>query len=216
MTPNILKVPKGAFAESFRTIKTNLKYSLSNKNKKVILITSTESGEGKTTISSSLALSLSQDNKKIVILDCDLRKPALHKQFLVSGSEGLTEAIIGEKTIDKVKVKINENLDFIPVGHIPPNPSELLGSDEMDNIIKMLREKYDYIIIDTSPIVLVSDAQILATKSDGVIFIVRNKKTKKDNLLKAKKLVEQVGGNVIGMILNRKDYKKGYYYNNYY
>lgn len=210
--PNILGEPKGIYAEAFRAIKTNIKYSLTNKNKKVILITSSETGEGKTTISSNLALSLSQDNKKVAILDCDLRKPALHKFFMVSGMEGLTEAVIGERKIDEVKVRINDNLDFIPSGHIPPNPCELLASDEMDNILNILKEKYDYVIIDTSPIVLVSDAQILSAKSDGVILILRNKKTKRDNLYKAKKLVQQVGGNVTGMILNRKEQKTAYYY----
>lgn len=212
MAISILTDPKGLYAEAFRTIKTNIKYSLSNKNKKVLLITSSEAGEGKSTIASNLALSLSQDNKKVVLIDCDLRKPTLNKHFSISGMEGLTEAIIGEKSIEKVTKKINNYLDVIPSGHVPPNPAELLASDEMDKIINELRGKYDYVIIDTSPICLVADAQILSTKSDGVIFVLRNKKTKKDNLCKAKKLVEQVGGNVIGMILNRKEQRKGKYY----
>ena len=213
--PNILDDPKSLYAEAFRTIKTNIKYALSNKNKKVILITSSQLEEGKSTISSNLALSLSQDSKKVILVDCELRRPTLHKHFRVSGMDGLTEAIIGEESIDKVKTRVNEYLDIIPSGHVPPNPVELLSSDGMDKIIKVLREEYDYVIIDTNPIGLVSDAQILSAKSDGVILVLRNKKTKKDELYNSKKLVEQVGGNLIGMILNRKEESRKLNYNYY-
>ncbi|MCI6188329.1 MAG: CpsD/CapB family tyrosine-protein kinase [Clostridium sp.] len=210
--PSILDDPKSYYAEAFRTIKTNIKYSSADKHKKVILVTSTEAGEGKSTISSNLALSLSQDNKKIVIVDGDLRKPSIHKQFRISGSVGLTEVLIGEQSLSSVKYKINPYLDAITSGHIPPNPAELLASEEMEKLIKNLKEEYDYVIIDTNPIGLVADAQILSSKVDGVILVARYEKTKKENLLNCKKMIDQVGGNTIGVVLNGIDEKKGKYY----
>lgn len=210
--PSILDDPKSYYAEAFRTIKTNIKYSSADKHKKVLLVTSTEAGEGKSTISANLALSLSQDNKKVIIIDGDLRKPSVHKQFRISGSVGLTEVLIGEQSLDSVKYKINPYLYAIVSGHIPPNPAELLASEEMEKVIEKLREEYDYVIIDTNPIGLVADAQILSSKVDGVILVARYEKTKKENLLSCKKMIDQVGGNTIGVILNGIDEKKGKYY----
>lgn len=210
--PSILDDPKSYYAEAFRTIKTNIKYSSADKHKKVLLVTSTEVGEGKSTISSNLALSLSQDNKKVIIIDGDLRKPSVHKQFRISGSVGLTELLIGEEALEKIKHKINPYLDAIASGHIPPNPAELLASEEMEKVIEKLREEYDYVIIDTNPIGLVADAQILSSKVDGVILVARYEKTKKENLLSCKKMIDQVGGNTIGVVLNGIDEKRGKYY----
>lgn len=210
--PSILDDPKSYYAEAFRTIKTNIKYSSADKHKKVLLVTSTEAGEGKSTISSNLALSLSQDNKKVIIIDGDLRKPSVHKQFRISGSVGLTELLIGEESLEKIKHKINPYLDAIASGHIPPNPAELLASEEMEKLINKLREEYDYVIIDTNPIGLVADAQILSSKVDGVILVARYEKTKKENLLSCKKMIDQVGGNTIGVVLNGIDEKRGKYY----
>ena len=210
--PSILDDPKSYYAEAFRTIKTNIKYSSADKHKKVLLVTSTEAGEGKSTISANLALSLSQDNKKVIIIDGDLRKPSVHKQFRISGSVGLTEVLIGEQSLDSVKYKINPYLYAIVSGHIPPNPAELLASEEMEKVIEKLREEYDYVIIDTNPIGLVADAQILSSKVDGVILVARYEKTKKENLLSCKKMIDQVGGNTIGVVLNGIDEKKGKYY----
>ena len=210
--PSILDDPKSYYAEAFRTIKTNIKYSSADKHKKVLLVTSTEAGEGKSTISSNLALSLSQDNKKVIIIDGDLRKPSVHKQFRISGSVGLTELLIGEEALEKIKHKINPYLDAIASGHIPPNPAELLASEEMEKVIEKLREEYDYVIIYTNPIGLVEDAQILSSKVDGVILVARYEKTKKENLLSCKKMIDQVGGNTIGVVLNGIDEKRGKYY----
>ena len=210
--PSILDDPKSYYAEAFRTIKTNIKYSSADKHKKVLLVTSTEAGEGKSTISSNLALSLSQDNKKVIIIDGDLRKPSVHKQFGISGSVGLTELLIGEKSINDIKHKVNPYLDAVTSGHIPPNPAELLASEEMEKLIEKLREEYDYVIIDTNPIGLVADAQILSSKVDGVILVARYEKTKKENLLSCKKMIDQVGGNTLGGVLNGIDEKRGKYY----
>lgn len=211
--PNVLKNSISSYAESFRTIKTNIKYSSADKDKKVILITSTQPGEGKSTVAANLAISLSQDGKNVVLIDADLRKPTVHKRFKISGVNGLTNVIINETDLDDAICKINDNFSVIPAGQIPPNPAELLASKEMEKLIQELREKYDYVIIDGNPICVIADSQILASKVDGVILIARYESTKKEELLSAKKMVEQVDGKVIGVVLNRvKEKGKKYYY----
>lgn len=213
---NILSDPKSLYAEAIRTIKTNIKYSSTDKNKKIILITSSEEGEGKSTISANLALSLAQDNKKVILLDGDLRRPSIHKQFRISGQVGLTEVLIGEKALKEVKQKVEGNLDVVVSGHIPPNPAELIGSEKMEQILHNLKEEYDYIIIDTNPLGVVADSQILSSKVDGVILVARYESSKKENLVACKKLIDQVGGKIIGVIINRikiKGDKYYYYYN---
>lgn len=213
---NILNNPKSLYAEAIRTIKTNIKYSSADRNKKIILVTSSEAGEGKSTIAANLALSLSQDGKRVILIDGDLRRPSVHKKFRISALEGLTEVLIGEKDLEKAKVKIDNNLDVIPLGHIPPNPAELLASDKMEQILSTLREEYDYIIIDTNPLGIVADSQILSSKVDGVVLVAKYESTKKDNLITCKKLIDQVGGKIIGVVINRvkvKGNKYYYYYN---
>ncbi|MEG0669134.1 MAG: CpsD/CapB family tyrosine-protein kinase [Clostridium sp.] len=207
------KEPRSSYAESFRSIKTNIKYSAFGKDKKVILITSANPGEGKSTTASNLALTLSMDNKKVILLDCDLRRPTIHKSFNISGLVGLSELIIEEKELGEVITKYNENLDIIPAGNIPPNPAELLASEQMQNVLDELRLMYDYIIVDTTPLGVVADAQILTSKTDGTILVARQSKTKKDKLTNCKKMVEQVNGKIIGVIINRVNQNgKDYYY----
>lgn len=211
--PNILNNPKSAYAEAFRTIKTNIKYSSADKDKKVILVTSTQPGEGKSTVSVDLGTSLSQDNKKVIVVDADLRKPTVHKRFEVSGMCGLTDVLVGEVPLEKAVIQINESLNVLVAGQIPPNPAELLASKGMEKLLEQLKQQYDYIILDGNPICLIADSQILASKADGVILVARCEKTKKEELVNAKKLVEQVDGQVIGVVLNRvKDRSKKYYY----
>lgn len=207
------KEPRSSYAESFRSIKTNIKYSAFGKDKKVILITSANPGEGKSTTASNLALTLSMDNKKVILLDCDLRRPTIHKSFNISGVVGLSELIIEEKELGEVITKYSDNLDIIPAGNIPPNPAELLASEQMQNVLDELRLMYDYIIIDTTPLGGVADAQILTSKTDGTILVARQSKTKKDKLANCKKMIEQVNGKIIGVIINRVNQNgKDYYY----
>ena len=211
--PNILKNPKVAYAEAFRTVKTNIRYSSADKDKKVFLVTSTQPGEGKSTVAVNLAMSLSLDNKKVIIIDADLRKPTVHKRLQISGTTGLTDVLVGEAELDNTIIKVNEYLNVLVAGQIPPNPAELLASKGMEKLINKFREEYDYVILDGNPICVIADSQILASKVDGVILIARHEYTKKDELVNAKKLVEQVGGNVIGVILNRvRDKSRKYYY----
>lgn len=210
------KSPKSIPAESYRTLRTNIKYSSFDEEIKTILITSSEPEEGKSTTVGNIALSFAQEEKKVMIVDCDLRKPTVHKKFGISNSKGLSEIIVGRNSkiedIKKYVQKYNDNLDIIPAGKIPPNPSEMLSSRAMEELLKKLQSEYDYVIIDSPPVHAVTDAQVIATKVDGVVLIVRAGKTKKESVLAAKNSLEKVNAKIIGTVLNGMEQSKEKYY----
>lgn len=216
--PSMLDNLNGSYSEAFRKLKTNIRYSSTNTESKIFVITSCESGDGKTTVASDLAYSLSLDNKKVILIDGDLRKPSLYKKYNVTKELGLTNILVKENKLEQCIHKVNRNFYILPAGHIPPNPSELLSSEEMNDLLSYFKEIYDYVIVDSTPFIF-SDAQILCSKCDGVILIAAYEKTKKDALINCKKLIEQVGGNLIGVILNKinvSSRKLDNYYGDYY
>ena len=204
--------PKSVAAESYRTLRTNLQYSSFDEEYKVIVVTSSEAGEGKSTTAGNLALSLSQGDKKVALIDCDLRKPSLHKKFKVSNTRGLSDVIIGKEEITSVFQRYNENLVIVTSGKVPPNPSEMLSSKAMTALIEALRKVFDYVILDTPPVQAVTDAQILSTKADGTILVVRAEETKKDSVNNAINLLKKVKANIIGTVLNGVEVSKQNYY----
>ena len=206
------KQPKSIPAESYRSLRTNIQYSSFDKEVKRILVTSSEPGEGKTTTVVNLALAFSQDEKKVIVIDCDLRKPSIHKQFRISNTIGLSDVVIDNSKLKKAINKYNEYLDILPSGKIPPNPSELLGSKAMENLLNELEEEYDIIIIDTPPVQAVTDSQILSTKVDGVILVVRAERTKKDSVKLAKAALEKVNAHILGVVLNGEERTRSKYY----
>ncbi|MEG1255947.1 CpsD/CapB family tyrosine-protein kinase [Clostridium sp.] len=207
------KEPKSIVAESYRTLRTNLQYSSFDGDYKVIVITSSNPSEGKSTVAGNLALSLAKGDKKVILIDCDLRKPALHKRFKLSNVTGLSDIILAKERSVVVGQRYNENLIVITVGTIPPNPSEMLGSKYMANLIEALKKLYDYVILDTPPIQLVTDAQVLSAKADGTILVIRAEETKKSSVHNAIDLLRKVNANIIGIVLNGVDIKES---NNYY
>lgn len=206
------KQPSSIAAESYRTLRTNIQYSSFDESLKTIVITSSEPGEGKTTTAGNLALSLAKDEKRVMLIDCDLRKPSIHRRFKISNGGGISEVIIGKNSLESVTREVFKNLDVITSGNIPPNPAEMLGSKPMQIILNNLKEKYDYVILDTPPVLPVTDAQVLSAKVDGVILVVKAEKTKSDSIIKAKKLLDKVHAKFIGSILNDIDIKKNSYY----
>lgn len=206
--------PKSVGAEAYKTLRTNIQYSSFDKNAQAIIVTSSQPGEGKSTISGNLALSMAQDGKKTILIDCDLRKPTVHKKFGITNSSGLSEVIVGKVDLKDAMKEFNKNLTIITSGKIPPNPSEMLGSNNMKRFLDELKRHYDCIILDTPPVLAVTDAQILSRNVDGMVLVIRAGRTKKDMVLKAKKQIENVGGKIIGTILNAVDSKNGR--NNYY
>ncbi|SHK14608.1 capsular exopolysaccharide family [Hathewaya proteolytica DSM 3090] len=207
--------PKSIAAENFRTLRTNIQYSSIDDKYKVIAVTSSEPGEGKSTISGNLAIALSQNDNKVVLLDCDLRKPSLHKKFRISNSEGVSELILGKDNLTAVGYKYNDNLVVITSGKIPPNPSEMLGSKSMNSLIEMLKKAFDYVILDTPPLQAVTDAQILSARADGVIIVVEAGKTKKNLVQNSVNLLKKVNANIIGIVLNKLDNANEKYYKYY-
>ena len=204
--------PKSIAAEAYRTLRTNIQYSSFDEEIRTIVITSSEPGEGKSTTAGNIAISFAQASKKTVIIDCDLRKPSLHKKFKISNIGGLSDILIGKEKIDDVIHHFNEELDVITSGKLPPNPAEMLGSRTMERLLVALKERYDIIILDTAPLQAVTDAQILSTKSDGIILVVRAHATKRESVIQAKGLIEKVGGKILGTVLNGVENTRGKYY----
>lgn len=204
--------PKSIIAESYRTLRTNIQYSSFDKEIKTIVITSADPNEGKSTVAGNLAISFAQNGKMTIVIDCDLRKPSVHKNFKLSNLEGLSEVLIGKEKLETAIKKYNTNLDILTSGKIPPNPSEMLGSKAMSELLGILKNKYDVIILDSTPLQAVTDAQILSTKVDGTILVVRAEKTKIDSILEAKNLLNKVGANIIGTVLHATGQSRSKYY----
>ena len=218
----ITKNPKSIFAESIRGIHTNLAFASIDKNVKVILSTSPEAGDGKSFINSNLAVAYSQLGKKVLIIDADLRKGRLHDVFEVPNlaSNGYTNLILNyNDSIDLnnyiCETKI-ENVSVLPIGPTPPNPVELLSSENNAKLIKKLKSKYDLIIFDCPPVIGLSDALILTKFSDINVVVVSTKKTKMENLERTKKLFEQANSKIDGVILNKAVMSGNHYYSYYY
>jgi len=175
--------PKSSFTETLRRIRTNLAFALKDKDQKVIMVTSSISGEGKTFTAANLATIIAMNNKKVLLVGCDLRKPALHRIFDMPDDIGITSYIIGEKEIDEVIFKTNiENLFLIPAGPIPPNPAELLETNRIESLFELVKKDYDYIITDTPPIALVADALSIAKYADLTLYLVRQNHSYKNVL----------------------------------
>ena len=208
----IERKPKSIAAESYRTLRTNIQYSSFDKEIQVIVITSSEPGEGKSTVAGNLALSLSQDGKKAILIDCDLRKPSIHKNFKITNILGLSDVLIGKEDINNVVSKYNDNLLILTSGKIPPNPSEMLASNSMTKLIEVLKETFDYIILDTPPVQAVTDSQILSAKADGTILVVKAQKTKRDSIKNAVALLNKVNANILGTVLNGLEESRNNYY----
>ena len=208
--------PTSLLAEAYRGLRTSLEYSSVDKELKSLVITSSNPGEGKSTVSSNLAFILSQGGKKVIVVDADLRKPTIHKKFRVDNREGLTEILIGKKNINEVSKKIEENIHVITAGKKTPNPAEMVSSKAMEELIEILKRKYDYVIIDTPPVRTISDGVILSAKADGVVLVVRAGKTKSADVVKGYKELEKVKANIVGSVLNAVDNKRNGYYYYYY
>lgn len=198
----IARKPKSTEAESYRRLRTNIEYSSFDDKYKVIVVTSSFPEEGKSTTAGNLAISMSDTEKKVLLIDCDIRKPSLHKKFKTSNSKGLTELIMGKSSFDEVSYKYNENLTVITSGSKVPNPSELLASEVMNIFLQEARENFDYVVIDTPPVQLVTDAQILSSKADGTLLVVKAESTKKNQVASSVGLLRKVNATVMGTVLN--------------
>ena len=190
--------------EAYKTLRTNIQFCQANNEIKTLVITSSCPNEGKSTTVYNLGNSFAASGRKVLIIDCDLRKPILHKFYNVPNEKGLTNLLAGQMDVAEVLKRITVlGVDFINCGTIPPNPSELLNSKRMEFYLSRFSEAYDYIILDTPPIGIVTDAQILAGKCDGTLLVVASGQVDKKKLLEAKSLLDKVGANVLGSILTK-------------
>ncbi|WP_419876212.1 CpsD/CapB family tyrosine-protein kinase [Candidatus Pristimantibacillus sp. PTI5] len=208
--------PRSPISESYRALRTNIEFSSIDEKLQVLMVSSAGPGEGKSTTITNLAVTFAQSEKKVVLIDADLRKPTAHHTFSISNRWGLSSVISQQSSLEEViQVTDIPSLDVITSGAIPPNPAEMMGSKRMTAIIDQLRGMYDIILIDTPPLLAVTDAQIVATKSDGVILVVDQGKVKRDIAGKAVKNLEGVNARILGVVLNnvkRKANEEAYYY----
>ncbi len=212
----VAKNPRSPVAEAFRSLRTNLEYSSVDHPAKTILVTSSGESEGKSTVAANLAIVEAQSGKKVIIIDADMRRPKVHVQFNKSNRRGLSDVVTGKLRIEDVAKSYDqvENLSIITCGTIPPNPSELLGSEKMSQTLKDLEDRYDLVILDTPPMI-VSDAQILSGKVDGVIFVVIPGQTRAIAALRPIEELRRIGSPVLGIVANRIPKSRDYYYGGY-
>ena len=202
--------------ESYRSLRTNLQFTQVDKPLRSILITSSGPNEGKTLTSANLAISYAELGKKTLIIDCDLRKPRVHKMFGIKKAPGLVDHLLMDTDLETVTHKTQTtNLSVMSCGKTPPNPTEILSSHKFLQFLKDIQEKYDLVIVDSSPIIAVTDPMILSALLDGVILVIKFSHTNKRMAVDAKENLRIARANIIGTILNNAEYKRGYGYYHY-
>jgi tyrosine-protein kinase Etk/Wzc len=210
----IFDKPKSAFSESFRALRTNLDFFMAEKCNGVILVTSTISSEGKSFIASNLAASLAMLGKRTILLGLDLRKPKVHNLFGLDNGKGVSTFLIGRDSIDEIIVSSNvPNLSIIPAGPIPPNPAELIASEKLDELIDSLRKNYEYILIDSPPVAVVTDAVLISRLSCVTLFVMRHRYTSRNVLPLVENLSKTSSIKNMALLLNDFRSSPGYGYN---
>lgn len=202
--------PKSPIAEQYRTIRTNLQFTSLGKELKTIVVTSASPGEGKSVTAANLAVVYAQLGKRVLLMDCDMRKPTAHYTFQLPARHGLS-TILAKRTTFEQAVQQTEvpKLHLLAAGPIPPNPSELLASPQMHQLLQLIEKSFDMVILDTPPLMQVADSRILASEADGAILVIGCDNSNRDDVLKAKEQLELSGASMLGLVLNRRGGGKG-------
>ena len=202
--------------EAYKTLRTNIHFSLRDSACKKFCITSGTAGEGKSITLLNLAISFAESGQKVLLIDADLRRPAIARLLVEKATPGLSNVLAGLSNIEEaIRPEVYPNLDILFSGDIPPNPSELLGSEKFETLIKQLSNQYDYIMVDTPPVNVVSDACLVSKLVDGVLLLVRQEKSTKETVRQAVSNLQLVEAKILGFVLNgvtvvqKKNY--GYY-----
>lgn len=209
---------KNPATEAYRVIRTSIQFAQAGKELKTLAFTSCMPNEGKSITVANLAVVLTQAGKSVLLLDCDMRNPTVHKNFNLSNKVGLSSCIsMGTALSDAVQKTSIEGLYALTGGVIPPNPSELLGSEQMKNVLQRAKEQYDYVLIDTPPVMPVTDALIVSRFVDGMILVIASAEVKVEMARDVKNQLVNAGANILGVVLNKvrsehHGYGYGYYY----
>jgi len=212
--------PMSPISEAYRGIRTNMQFANVDRDYKSVLFTSSTAGEGKTTTLCNVAGTLADIGQKVVILDCDLRKPRIHKFFNISNHFGLTDVLLNEADYkEAIQQTQHKGIWVIPSGKIPTNPSEVLSSGAMKRFVECLKADFDYVLIDTPPVVPVTDALIMSTYIDRVMLVCASGELERELAIKAKDSLDKVGAKILGVVLNKvamnhNKYQNYYYYHN--
>jgi capsular exopolysaccharide synthesis family protein len=217
---SVLEKPGAAISEAYRALRTSVLLSLAEQPPKVLLVTSSQPGEGKTSTSLNLAATLAQKGSRVLLVDADMRRPGLSKALRMATGKGLSGILTGAYEYDETLLKRVESLDtlyLLSAGSRAPNPAELLCSIKMEKLVQTLRQKFDHVVIDSPPILPITDATIISTLVDGVIMVVESDKTSRAALNRACRVMEHSGGRILGTVFNKVDTRRdGYYGYRYY
>jgi capsular exopolysaccharide synthesis family protein len=207
-----------SMAEAFRSLRTSVLLSTAEHPPRSLLVTSSQPGEGKTTISTNLSISLAQLGRRVLLIDGDLRRPCIHRAFKLSSASGIVSYLTGQQEWRAVVHHSGiAGLDILPCGPAPPNPAELLSSESMRNLIREAMQDYDSVLLDSPPLLNVTDSRILVSLVEGVILVVKGGSTPRELVQHAQASTRNVGGNIIGVVLNNLDVRsENYYYYRYY
>lgn len=199
-----LSRPKAQSVEDFRRLKTNIELSTIDKEIKTIMITSANSGEGRTATASNLAVQMAQGGKKTILIDCDVRNPQIHNLFNLSNEQGLLNFLTGEKKIADIiqTTTEQENLYVLTSGTVPFNSAKLIDSPRLKDLFKLIAESFEYVVIDTAPLIKVADAQIISQYTDGCILVIGVGQIDRGSIISSKELLETVNANILGVVLN--------------
>lgn len=196
--------PKSQVSEVYRLLRTKIPFFSKDQELKTVMVTSSQPGEGKTTTISNLAVTYAQEGKEVLLIDADMRKPSLHRVFSQLNHQGLSTLLTGHVSIqDAIQETTIEHLSLLPSGPVPANPSELIDSSGMRELLSQLKDQYDVILVDTPSVLSVSDSVIVGSLCDGVIMVAAAGKVKKDHLKKAKEQLDHVNARMLGIVLNR-------------
>jgi capsular exopolysaccharide synthesis family protein len=217
---SVIKKPGAPISEAYRALRTSVLLSTADRPPQVLLVTSSQPGEGKTVTALNLALSMAQKGGRVLLVDADMRRPGIAKVLKISLDKGLSGILTGAYEYGPemlCKIERAEGLTLLPCGPIPPNPAELLCSMKMDALVKRLRQDYDHVIFDSPPVLPITDATIISSLVDGVLMVVECDQTTRAALSRACRIIEHAGGKIIGTVLNKVDVRRdGYYGYRYY
>jgi len=212
-----LEQTKSPISEAYRALRTNVQFTSVDSETHKILITSSGPREGKSHTVANLAVSMAQSGKSVLIIDADLRNPTQHKLFGLDNGEGLTGSLVQDQDYRKYfQETAVPGVIVLPAGPVPPNPAELVGSKRMKRLIEEVSEQFDMVLIDTPPVIAVTDAAILAQEVDGVILVLASGEVNKGYAQKAKELLDKLGVKILGAVLNKVELNTNEYYYYYY